>query len=289
MTEKSLELLRILAELPEAGARVPEIGARLGMHRVSVHRLLKNLLDLGYVEQGEDRRYYLGLEAWYLGAAAAGRFRLPARATEAMQRVAQETQDVVFLMRRTGLEAVCIYRSEGSYPVRSLVMDVGARRPLGAGATSLAILAALDAAEAERIIATNAEAYRRFGNLDARLVASGVAETRARGYALSAGTVIPEVFSVGVAVPGHGTGRFAAGLSVATIEARLQPARQAQVVAMLIREAAIIGASLGQRGGDEAQPTLLVESRASSARNQSVLSPRRSDLRATGGRRPSIR
>ncbi len=249
MIDRALELLRVLAERPSNGARVPEIGARLGLHRVSVHRLLKGLLDLGYVEQGEDRRYYIGLEAWYLGAAAASRFRVPARALEAMERVAAETQDVVFLMRRTRLEAVCVSRREGSYPVRSLAMDVGSRRPLGVGATSLAILAALDEAEAAAVIAANATAYTQFGRLDAAAVARGVAETRARGYSLSAGLVIPEVYSVGVPIRGPQHGQVIAGLSVATIEPRLRAERQAAVAAVLAREAAVIGDSLGRLGG----------------------------------------
>lgn len=289
MMERVLGLLRLLAERPDIGARVPEIGARLSMHRVSVHRLLKNLVDLGYVEQGEDRRYYLGLEAWYLGAAAASRFRLPARVLEAMARVAAETQDVVFLMRRTGREAVCVSRCEGSYPVRSLVMDVGSRRPLGVGATSLAILAALDDAEARDVMEANAQAYRHFGRIDAAFVARCVDETRARGFSVSRGMVIPEVFSVGVVIPARRSNRFAAGLSVATIESRLGPERQASVATVLAREAAIIGASFPARSDESAHDAALQASRETSSRNHSVLSPSRSERRTTGRRLPSSR
>jgi len=48
----------------------------------------------------------------------------------------------VFLIVRSGDDAVCADRAIGSYPVKTSVVDVGTRRPLGLGGGSLAMLTA---------------------------------------------------------------------------------------------------------------------------------------------------
>jgi len=53
---------------------------------------------------------------------------------------AEEVGDTVYLVVRSGMEAVCLERIEGPSPVRVLTLDSGSRRPLGLGAGGLAIL-----------------------------------------------------------------------------------------------------------------------------------------------------
>src|SRR5690606_31297222 len=85
----------------------------------------------------------------------ATRFDIAELARPALIRLARETGDTVFLSVREGLDAICLERQVGSYPIKTLTLDVGDRRPLGVGAGSLALLAFLPEAEIAEIIASN--------------------------------------------------------------------------------------------------------------------------------------
>jgi DNA-binding IclR family transcriptional regulator len=234
-------LLRYVADVGGTGARVPDICKHLGIHRVSAHRLLKSLLDLGYVEQAPDLSYHLGIEAWSLGVAASRRF-IPSDVAAAMKRVSDATEECVFLMRRTGNVGLCIGLQEGTFPVRSFVMRVGTRRHLGIGGTSTAILAALPSNDAERIIKQNVAEYAPFG-LTAERVRKLVAETRQRGYAYSRGIVVPEARTVAVPLPLSSNSATMMSMSIVTLESRLLEPRRTELVGLLRREAAALQAA----------------------------------------------
>lgn len=235
-------LLRFLADRAPSGARVPEICRYLKVHRVSAHRILKSLINLGYVEQAPDLSYHLGFEAWSLGLAASRRF-LPNSIKQTMKRLADESEESVFLMRRAGNEGVCIARQEGTYPVQSLVMKVGTRRLLGVGGTSLAILASLPDDEADVVIRQNAKEYLRFG-ISERDVRRFVAETRAHGFSYSAGVVVAELRTIAVPIVSSVHTPNAMSLSIVTIEPRLQEPRRSKMVSLLQREAEIVANTL---------------------------------------------
>lgn len=102
---------------------------------------------------------------------------------------------------RRGSSAVCLYREEGSYPVRTHALQAGQEHPLGVGAGSLAILAALQDEEIEMILAENepllVERYPRFHPPHLR---GYVAATREVGFSLNPGLIVPNSWGVGVAL-----------------------------------------------------------------------------------------
>lgn len=232
------QLLRMIADSGNGGMRVPEICQRLNVHRVSAHRLLKSLVDLGYIEQASNLSYHLGVEAWSLGMAAGRRF-IPPDVAAALKRISDATEECVFLMRRTGNVGVCIAIQEGSFPVRSFVMRVGTRRPLGIGGTSVAILSGLPPKEAEQVIQQNAGEYGAY-NLTAEKVKRLVKEARAEGYAYSRGVVVPESRTVAVPLQLSSNPQTAMAMSIVTLESRLQEPRLGQLAALLQKEAAAL-------------------------------------------------
>jgi DNA-binding IclR family transcriptional regulator len=208
------------------------------MHRVSVHRLLKALMEIGFIEQAPDLSYHLGFEAWSLGMAA--QRSIPASFAAALKRISDATSESVFLMRRTRNEGICIACHEGNSPVRSTVMRVGTRRFLGVGGTSVAILAGLPEAEANEIIGRNAEEYRAFGisELDVRKF---VFEARAQGYAYSHGVVVPESRTLAVPLTPSGNASSVMSISIVTLESRLREPRRSELAEFLKQEAAVLG------------------------------------------------
>ena len=67
--DRALDVLEALADC-DGAAGLSEIAARTGLPYGTIHRLLRTLLDRGYVRQEADRRYALGGALVRLGGAA---------------------------------------------------------------------------------------------------------------------------------------------------------------------------------------------------------------------------
>jgi len=225
---RAIAILRTVSTGPEEGMNLTDIAAANGLHVATCHRLLHALVAEGLVYAGTERRsYVLGAEMRRLGACAERQNKLERLFAPVLDAVARHTQDTVFLSVRSGSSAICLARKQGSYPVKTLVLDVGSIRPLGVGAGSLALLAGLGEAQADEMIALNAERYAAY-NLSVAKVSELVRGTRASGYAVNAGLVIPEYSGVAVLLGGLPQ-EDPAAVSVAAVNSRMPPDRQADI------------------------------------------------------------
>ena len=227
--------------------RLSELALATGLHRASAYRILSALVHESLVEQDLARRYHLGAETWILGMAAAPRFNIRQLAAPALDRISEATGDTVFLSIRSAHDAICIDRREGSFPIRTLTLEIGSRRPLGVGAGSLALLAYLSDDEIERTIAANARGLARYSRFTPDVLRSLIDETRARGSSFNDGLVVSGMNAVGVAVFDH-RGWPTASLSCAAISSRMEPDRRTSIVAVLVEEATAIATQLNPGG-----------------------------------------
>jgi DNA-binding IclR family transcriptional regulator len=156
-----------------------------------------------------------------------------------MKRVSARTEEDVYLMRKAGADGICIARLEGLYPIRSMVLQVGTRRPLGIGATSCAILAQMPEAEASALIEVNAPSYARYGQSKAQIEAV-VAAARTQGYAFFSGPVIPESRTLAVALPQLDGIVAPMSISIVAFDSRLAEPRRSEVAEILRSEAATL-------------------------------------------------
>ena len=236
--DRAVGLLRLVAAGQGRGVRLPELVERSGLARPTAHRLLAALERHGLVavDCGE-RAYHLGPEAFVIGTLASERFGIHRAALPSLGRLAQASQDTAFLSVRRDLHAVCLHREEGPFPIRSHVLQAGDRHPLGIGAGSLAMLAALPDDEVERVIEDTAhEVAERYQEFTPSLMREEVARTRSAGFAFNPGHIQPSSWGVGVAVLDQ-QGRCAGALSIAAMESRLTPARREELAALLRLEA----------------------------------------------------
>ena len=232
---RALALLRLVAAAGPAGMKVSEAAGRAGLHVATAHRLLAALARERFVTQDNASRCYLpGPELLAMAFQAQHRYGLESRLVPLLERLAAATGDVVYATVRAGDEAVCLVRREGDFPIRALPIGPGTRRPLGIGAGSLAILAFLPAEEAAAVMARNAARYADFKQSEAT-VAGFVARAQRDGYALNDGRIIPGMAAVALPLL-TATGRPAAAISIAAIEARMEPARQVEIVRLLRAE-----------------------------------------------------
>ena len=245
--DRALGLLSMVGRHAERGAALTDIVEASGLNKPTTRRLLLALMRAGLVEQdAETRRYYLGEEAYVLGSLASRRYGLLQLAMESLMRLSRMTEDTSFLSVRRDTYSVCLYREEGTYPVRTHALQAGFEHPLGVGAGSLAMLAALPDAEVEAILAANDMVLKTsYPMLPADRIREDVQATRKNRYSLNPGLIYANSWGVGVAVLTP-DGRPAGALSIAAIDSRMQPSRQVELAALLTQEVRRVEEKLAQ-------------------------------------------
>lgn len=246
---RAFRLLRALSARDRNGWRLSELAEYCGLHHATVHRLLGGLIQEDMVAHDPvTRRYRLGRLAFEFGIAVSARRDWRALCAPALDRLARQVGDTAFFNLRSGHESVCIDRREGSYPLKALTVEIGARRPLCVSAGGAAILGQLAPEEARAMLEASLPYLARFPESRLAAVERMQAESRRLGYGSNREMIIPGVRAVGVAVAGP-DGRPVGALSVAAVASRLVGARRRDVLELLRGEAAGIERQLREEVG----------------------------------------
>lgn len=254
--QRAAMLLRIIASHNRTGLRVVDLCELTGLRRPTVHRLLQCLANEKLVTRNmRTRNYHLGQLLYELGVTAAPAIKLEDLCRSDIRALAEVTGDMAFLTLRSGLDAVCIDRQEGSFPIRTYTLEVGTRRPLGVGAGSLAILSALPGEQISEVVQQNRARLPAYNGLTAKELLRLVRQTQNRGFVVHDGSV-SGARAVGVALI-DATGSPFAALSVSAITARMQQTRWAEIVKLMRHHAQVIQKSIEEnRTGGSANMTL---------------------------------
>jgi DNA-binding IclR family transcriptional regulator len=226
---RGLLLLDTLLRAGDAGLRVAELCRASGLQRATVHRLLATLLDTGHVLRAGRYQYTAAARREPQGADPSG---LARRMAPVLARVSHACGDAAFAVVREGHSAWCIARHVGAYPVQILLVQVGARQPLGVGAAGLALLAALAEDEADAAINAHGMALARYGGMTPERLALLVRNTRERGWSVVGNHAVKGALGVGRTVRGAG-GQPVAGISVAASTERMTRQRQRWIAGLM--------------------------------------------------------
>jgi DNA-binding IclR family transcriptional regulator len=220
------------------------MAAEAGLDRATAHRMLSTLLRQGFAEQDPaTRRYVLGIDFFTLAAAASNRFDLTEVTRAALQRLSESTGDTAVFCQRAGADIVCLDIETGAFPIKTLPMDIGSRRPLGCGAAGVAVLAALPAAEAELVLVQNLPRLTAVHGVDAAEVSAALATGRAEGHAVFPEDAQRRMVGVAAALFDR-RGRPQWAIAVTSIAERLDPSRQPAIAAQLRAEAQAINEAM---------------------------------------------
>ncbi|MDR3399413.1 MAG: IclR family transcriptional regulator [Pandoraea sp.] len=232
-------VLDALALSGKGGLRLMDVARITQLNKTVTHRCLAGLLAHGLASYDQEHsRFFLGDRVFAWTSQAAERFALSERVKPYLESLASAFEDTIYFLIRRGDYAVCYGRAEGVFPIKTLTLSVGDRRPLGVGSGSLAIAAGLQDEEVERLVQEQSPIREKFRFSDDMLRAE-VKKARSAGFASMDGHLI--VGMSGVAVPIlDPAGRPVAAVSVAAIASRLEEPRRTEVVARLKVEAAAI-------------------------------------------------
>jgi DNA-binding IclR family transcriptional regulator len=248
--DRAATLLLLVGRAAPVGARLSELTEQCELPKPTVRRMLLALLRAGLLEQdAETRRYHLGPETYVLGTLASRRFGLHPISVGSLVRICEATGDTSFLSVPHDIYSICLHREEGSYPIRSYALHAGDRHPLGIGAGSLALLAALSDGEIEDVLNAIAEVLaEKYPTYSPSLLRELVKEARSKGFALNPGLTLPGSWGIGASIKGP-DGRPIGALSIATIESRMDEARQLELAPLLKKEAAWIERRVAEVSG----------------------------------------
>jgi DNA-binding IclR family transcriptional regulator len=240
---RAVSILRHVAAHDVGGVRLIDIQTALKLDRSTAHRILQCLFSEGFLARRHPgQRYVLGPLAFELGLRAAGRETLRGLCRPHLQRIAEETGDVVFLSVRSGLETVCIDRAEGDYPIKAYTRRVGDRRPIGFGVVGIAMLALLPDSEVQDTLERSADALAAFSNEEVTDALARIAVAKNRGYALHERNTLG-LRAIAVPIRNPQGAPFAA-ISLCAIASRLKAQRIPELVALLKDEATAIEQAL---------------------------------------------
>ena len=243
--QKVCRILRVLST-PQP-LRLADLSGESGLNKATALRLLGTLIAEGFVQRdAATKRYSLGDEALVLGVAMQGRDHIRDRARPALLRLAGLSGDTLLLSTRHGLESVCVEREFGSFPIRANYLDLGSRRPLGAGAGSLALLAWLPDDEIDTVLALLEPVLeKRYPRITCQLLKTEIALARQRGYTMLLDLVVEQMGGIGVPIFGS-DGKPVAALSLAALTQRIS-SRLPLLVPALQKAGAELSAHYAQR------------------------------------------
>ncbi len=241
---RAARILRAVAAGGQKGVSAADIVRATGLPRPTVYRVIQMLEELGWLERAEgSRRVFLGSELALLGLSASHRHSLDLVAGDILDALSLDVGQTIYLSVRSGDDAVCVARIESGAQIRTLVLEVGSRHPLGLGAGSMALLAAQSDDEIAAIVARNMSRFRTKSTFDEAAFKRALTLARKGRHASHHGLFTHGVSGIGVAVRDHG-GHPAAAISAAFITGWLDTAQLEQCTLKMEQAAQAVASRL---------------------------------------------
>lgn len=230
-TRNTFRILEALKELDGAG--VTEVANHLNLSKSSVHNYLDTLRHDGYVvKRGET--YHVGLRCLELGAYAQRQQKLFEIAKPEVERLADETGEVVNLLVEEQGQGIYLFREKGPEAVK-LDTSTGLCVNLHQTAFGKAIMAHMDRARVESIIDRHGLPARTENTItDREELFEELDRIRERGYSLDKEEYLDGLRGVAVPILRDGT-TVEGAISIAGPSSRMRSERLEETLPQKIR------------------------------------------------------
>ncbi len=237
---RCVEALRLLSKANDSLA-LQDIAAALKLHPSTAHRVVATLVSQGFAEQGEDRRYRLGLEAFAVGAGYLRQSAMRRVALPALMRLAERAGTSAYLAYWQDGKAVIVdaIPMPGMYHFHS---EIGSVVPPYASGIGKALLAFQD----RKAWAAIGPLQRLTANTttSAAALAKELERIRRNGYSIDNEEVVPGCRCVGAPVP-NGVKAPLAAISVSGPPTIVSPTREPELARLVQETCFQVAAQLG--------------------------------------------
>lgn len=196
-----IRAFKLLETIAAAGGvcGLSRLARESGLPLSSIHRLVRTLVELGYVRQESSREYALGPRLIRLGEASSNLIAIWAKPH--LARLADELGESANLAMLDGTEIVYVGQAQSTRSVR-MFTEVGRRVLPHYTAVGKVIMAEMDEGEVRRILSLNGMPRRTAATLtDPDSFVAQLAVIRDRKYAVDEGENEEGVRCVATAVP----------------------------------------------------------------------------------------
>ena len=247
---RALDLLELFVD-GGPSLSIPDMAARLGRPRSSVHEIVQTLLARGYLARLEQQpnRFTLGARLFELGNAYANELDLAREGQQVARWVAAECDETVHLAILDGTQVVYIAKVDSTHAVR-MVSVLGGRLPAHCTAVGKMLLSGLSDAEvaarfagSQTLVAMTPASITSLGRLRQEL-----AEIRARGLAYDDCESNTLVRCVSAPVYDH-RGEMVAAMSISVPIVRMDDSRREELGKLVRKGADELSRRLGYAPG----------------------------------------
>lgn len=222
---KVCAVLRALVE--QSPQRLNEIAEATRLNRVTAFRILEELTVAGMVTKGgSPPRYDFGPEAVAMAGASARSLRFADVGRPSLLRLAAMSGDTVILHLRSNAESLCVEKVVGDFPIRANLLNIGARRPLGVGAGSMALLAWLDPTEQSTILDITCQRTANFPNFNRSKFETYISQAQRAGHVTMCDIIIDKMGAIAAPIR-SADGAIRASISIAALSERIHERERA--------------------------------------------------------------
>lgn len=180
--ERTFEIIETVRDLD--GARLSELAEHIDLATSTLHDYLTTLVDMKYLTREGDH-YHVGLKFLDHGIYAKNRLKLTKAANPVLDRLAEETGEVVWLVIEEHGEAVCIDQRQGRHGVK-LYGRVGTRTPMHNHSAGKALLAHLPESRVRDIVSNHGFTQATEKTItDLETLLEELEQVREQGYAVN--------------------------------------------------------------------------------------------------------
>ena len=242
--DRALSILDLFDE-HEKELKLTEITERMGLHKSTVHSLLKTLQKHQYIEQNQENgKYGLGMKLFERGNFVIRSQDLRTIAKEHLVKLSKETGRTVHLVIQDGKEGIYIDKVESSNAT-ILYSKIGRRVPIHSSGVGKALVAFKSSEELEKIL-DGYEYHQQTPNTltDKETFLKDLDQVRERGYAIDNEENEPGVYCVAIPVRDH-TGQVIAAISSSTTASQITTSDVEDIIENLKVTGATISEKLG--------------------------------------------
>lgn len=239
---RAITALELIADAGELG--VSELGRRLGVHKATASRLVATLAERGLLERDpRSEKVHLGFGLIRLAGSAMAGLDIVRIAHPIVNDLAEDTRETVNLGVLTDEEVVHIDQVTGSRSVVA-VSWVGRRTPLHATSNGKILLAHMDPADRDRLLAGPLVPMTSRTITDPAELRRQLEQAVVRGYAQTLEELEEGLNAVAAPVRGA-DGRVTAALSVSGPAFRMRPVDLPRIARRVMEAADAISRRLG--------------------------------------------